>query len=388
MLFGLAALGGAVIFVVSFFAFVILGNDGPPAAGAGDASPMPSASATADPSSEGTPVPTAAPTPTPIPTPAGPPMEIAVGGWATVTDSELDLRRAAGPDEESVYRLAEGAIVNVAEGPTVVDGGNWYRVASLGGATGWASSGWETEPSLETIAAGPQLSECGQVQSAVFEVAGGVATPKDPLRIGDFALPATAFDAQTLGAIELVRGMGDEACFSARLGADGLPEMSAEIGVNACGHAVADGAIYRLEPTDDDSVPLAAQVMDPTVVHPALLDGGPTDTRMSTNLQTLMSVMANDGASGCVGVSVTQRSDATDSYRSLSTSQCSIVEAYDEYSLRFSPASGGPTAWIKLPAVDYPRGLAPSEVPVMISVDATASDQGQGANAYTSGACD
>jgi hypothetical protein len=369
--------------VVGFLVFSILGNDEPPAVAAGDVSPTPSASATAEPTTAATPVPTASP----IPTPAGPPIDVAVGGWATVTGGELQVRRAAGLGEESVYQLAEGAIVNVAEGPTVMDGGNWYRVASLGGATGWAPSGWEPEPYLETVAAGPQLAECGLVQRPVFEVAGGAVTPNDPLRIGSFALPATAFDAHSLGAIELMRGMGGEVCFSARLGADGLPEMSTEIGVNACGHAAFDGAIYRLEPTDDDSVPLAAQVMEPTVVHPALLEGGPPDHRMSSNLQTVMSVMANDGSSGCLSANVTQRSDATDSQRSLSTSQCSIVEAYDEYSLRYSPASGGPTAWIKLPGADYSRGISPSEHPVMISVDASASDQDRWAGAYSNGEC-
>ena len=369
--------------VVGFLVVSILGNDEPPAVAAGNVSPTPSASATAEPTIAATPDPTASP----IPTPAGPPIELAVGGWATVSGGELHVRRAAGPDEESVYRLADGAIVNVAEGPTVVDGSNWYRVASLGGATGWASSGWEPEAYLETVASGPQLAECGQVQGAVFAVAGGAATPNDPLHIGEFALPATAFDAQSLGAIELMRGMGDEVCFSARLGANGLPEMSTEIGVNACGHAVPDGAIYRLEPTDDDSVPLAAQVMEPTVVHPALLDGGPSNNRMSTNLRTIMSVMTNDGTSGCVSVNVTQRSDATDSHRSISASQCSIVESYDELSLKFSPASGGSTAWMKLPDLDYSRGISPSEQPVMISVDASASDQDRWAGAYANGEC-
>jgi hypothetical protein len=386
-LLGLAAIGGAVMVVVGFFAVSILGNDQPPAVAAGDLSPMPSASASSEPTTEGTPEPTASPIPTPVPTPAGPPIEVAVGGWATVSGGELHVRRAAGLDEESVYRLADGAIVSVAEGPTVVDGNNWYRVVSLGGAIGWASSGWEPEPYLETVASGPQLAECGLVQRSVFDVAGSAVTPNDPLRIGEFALPATAFDAHSLGAIELMRGMGDEVCFSARLGSNGLPEMSTEIGVNACGHAAFDGAIYRLEPTDDDSVPLAAQVMDPTVIHPALLEGGPPDHRMSTNLQTIMSVMANEGGSGCLSANVTQRSDATDSYRSLSASQCSIVEAYDEYSLRYSPASGGPTAWIKLPGGDYSRGLSPSDQPVMISVDASASDQDRWAGAYSNGEC-
>jgi hypothetical protein len=372
------SMGLAILALSGFIAFSLLRPDAEPTVAA-----VPSATAStaavpsAEPSEAATAEPTASPIPTPEPTPAGPPAELAVGGWATVTVDELNVRRDAGPDEASVYRLVEGAVVHVADGPTVIGGGNWYRVASLGGATGWASSGWEADPYLETVTGDPTLSECGQVRRAVFDVVGGSATPHDPLRVGDYALPAAAFQDASLGAIELVRGMGDEMCFTARLGADGLPEMSTAVAVGACGHVEAEGSILRLEPTDDDSVPLASQVMESTIVHPALLDGGPADNRMSSNIRTVVGMMANDGTSGCLSVNVTQRGDAIESYRSVNVSQCSTVSLYDEFSLKLAPASGGPTAWIKLTAENFQVGQFPLGQPVQVTVDAGAGDRGR-----------
>ena len=107
--------------------------------------------------------------------------------------------------------------MTVAEGPQVVDGLNWYRVTSLGGAAGWAASGWEEEPYLETIASDPTLAECGQVRRS------GVRhnDRRRPERTMCFAsVPsrsrAGAFSDPSLAAIELYRGMGQEVCFTAR----------------------------------------------------------------------------------------------------------------------------------------------------------------------------
>jgi hypothetical protein len=380
----LGSMGLGILALSGFIAASLLGSDEEPAVAV-----LPTTSATVRPSDSPEPTPppqTASPSPTPDPTPeptpAGPPTEVVVGGWATITVGELQVRRAAGQDAESVYRLVRGAIVNVAEGPTVVAGGNWYRVASLGGATGWVASGWEANPYLATIAADPRLSECGQVRRAVFDVATGSVQPNDPLRIGDFALPAAGFQDASLGAIELLRGTGQEVCFTARPGSNGLPEMSVDLSVYACGSAVAQGGTYRLEPTDDDRVSLASQVIDPTIVHPALLDGGPADNRMSSNIRTIVSMMANEGTSGCLSISVTQRAGAIDAHRSVSVSQCSIVELYDADSLKLSPTSGGPTAWIKLAASNYQPGLFPLDRPVFVSVDASASARDRWAGAW------
>jgi hypothetical protein len=351
-----------------------------PSATASNAAPS------AEPTEAATAEPTASPIPTPEPTPAGPPSELAVGGWATVTVEELNVRRDAGPDAASVYRLVDGAVVHVTDGPTVINGGYWYRVASLGGAIGWAASGWEVEPYLETVSGDPTLSECGQVRRAVFDVVGGSATPHDPLRVGDFALPAAAFGNLSLAAMELVRGMGDEMCFTARIGADGLPEMSTELAVSACGHAEAEGSLFRLEPTDDDSVPLASQVMESTIVHPALLNGGPADNRMSSNMRTVAGMMTNDGMSGCMNANVTQRGDAIESHRSVNVNQCSVVSLYDKFSIKLAPASGGPIAWIKLPSANFQPGLFTTGQPMQVSVDANASDRGdQWAGAWPTG---
>jgi Bacterial SH3 domain len=368
----LGGMGLVIILLAGVIGFAVLGGDDDVAVVSPPPSGTPPATQASTAPSDPSPDPTVSPEPTPEPTPAGPPAQVAVASWATVTLDEIDVRDAPDASEASVYRLVRGAIVHVAEGPTAVDGENWYRVVSLGGATGWASSGPEAAPALETIARDPTINECGQVRRAVFTVESGAATPNEVLRVGDFALPASAFDDVTLGGAELVRGMGDEMCFTARLGSDGQPELSTQFSVSACGHATRDGLLYRLEPTDDDDIPLASQVMEPTVVHPTLLEGGPADNRMSTNIATVVSMLTNDGTSGCLHINVTQRADAIDVTRSASARQCSVVNVYNQDSLKLSPAAGGPEAWIKLNAANFQRGLFPLEEPIDVSVDAYA----------------
>jgi hypothetical protein len=384
----LGSMGLAIVALAGFIGFSLLGSDAEPAVGV-----VPSATESSEPTETPaatgtvTPEPTASPDPTPEPTPVGPPAEIAVGGWATVAVDELNVRSGPGANESSVYRIVRGAVVNVAEGPTTVRGENWYRVASLGGAAGWASSGPEAKPYLEVVSRDPTIQACGQVRRAVFSVADGTATPNEVLRVADFALPAAAFRDVTLAAAELVRGMGDEMCVTARLGADGLPELSTELAVSACGHASVQGGLYRLEASDDADIPLAAQVMEPTVVHPSLLVGGPADNRMSSNIATIVSMLANDGSGGCLNVNVTQRGDSIDTSTSASIQQCSVVHTYSEHSLKLSPAGGGPEAWIKLSSADYQRGRFPLEEPVQVSVDASVHDDRPWANAWPYGPC-
>jgi hypothetical protein len=367
---GLGLAGLAAIFLLGFFVFTVLLGDQPAVAAA--ASPTAKATAVVTPSADATTNPS--PSPTPEATPTGPPQEFDAGGWATVAVDELNVRVAPGTDAASDSILVRGAIVHVIEGPQVVGDLNWYRIISLGGAAGWAVSGWEAEPYLEAFTRHSTLTECGQVRRPVFDVTAGSATPNDPLQIGEFALPTGAFSDLSLAAMELYRGMGQEACFSARLGPDGQPDLSAELGVSACGHASVDGSIYRLEPTDDGSVPLASQVMESTIVHPALLNGGPADLRMSSNILTIVSMMTNAGTSGCMSVNVTQRADATESYRSVQATQCSLVNLYNRDSIKLSPRSGGPEAWIKVPASNFQPGLFPIGQTVTVSVDASVDD--------------
>ena len=155
------------------------GLDDEPALAAGAGSPTPTASPSAEPTIAATPEPSATPEPTPEPTPAGPPVELAVGDWATVTADELKVRAGAGEDQDSTYTLIRGAVLTVAEGPQAVDGANWYRVASLGGAAGWVSSGWIANPSLETILNDPVLIRCGEVANPVFDIVDGAPVPRE-----------------------------------------------------------------------------------------------------------------------------------------------------------------------------------------------------------------
>ena len=258
------------------------------------------------------------------------------------------MRGAAGTEAASNYILVKGSVVQVAEGPTVVADLNWYRIASLGGAVGWVTSGWVAEPFLTTLVEDPILIRCGEVGSPVFDVVNGVPTPHDPIAIGELALPAAAFSDESLAAIELIRGVGGEACFSAQVGSDGVPAISTQLDANACGHAVADGSFFRLRPAAGQNVGVEAQVKDPAIVHPTVLAGGPPDNRKSSNLRTLVTMMANPDATGCVHLNVTEDAGGVEAYRGADMTQCSIVSEYNDINIKLRPAAGGETAWIKL----------------------------------------
>ncbi len=373
---GILALGG-------FIVASLLRPDEPVSAAVPTASASIDLDLGADPSSDATSEPTASPIPTPVPTPAGPPAEVAVGGWATVTVAELNVRDAAGSGNDSVYRLVEGAAVNVAEGPILVDGANWYRIASLGGAVGWASSGWVAEPFLETLVDDPTLIRCGTVGRPVFEVVNGSPEPHDPLHIGDLAVPVAAFSDLALGVIELQRGMGQEACFSAQQGPNGRPVIRTELSAVACGHAVAEGGFFRLRPGSGPNVSISSQVKDPVILHPSVLVGGPQDDRKASNLWTIVSMMTTDGGNGCINASVVENATGTQEYRSANVAQCSIVSEYNRDSLKLRPASGGGVAWIKLTGDAYQEGQFPLDTPIAVGVSADTSNDAHSAYAWS-----
>ena len=382
----LGSMGLAILALSGFIVTSLLRPATDRSLAAGSAAPSSTAdvvvtSPSASPSGE--PTVTPSPSPTPEPTPAGPPQDLAVGAWATVAVDELNVRRAAGTDETSNYVLVRGAVMHVADGPTVVGGLNWYRIASLGGAVGWVLSGWEAEPFVSTLVEDPVLIRCGEVERSVFDVVNGVPTPHDPIRIGDLALPAAAFSDLSLGAIELLRGVGGEACFSAQVGSNGVPAVSVQLAVSACGHAVADGSFFRLRPAAGQEVAVDAQVKDPAIVHPAVLVGGPPDDRKSSNLRSIVAMMASgEDATGCINLNVTEAADNTEAYQWVETTQCSIVHEYNEHNIRLSPTAAGDTAWIKLSSQAYEPGRFPLNVPVRVSVNASASDESRDAYAW------
>jgi hypothetical protein len=378
----LASVGAVAILAISFVAFSILGNDNPPAVAADDSSPTPTAIATAEPTISATAQPTASLEPTPEPTPAGPPVELAVGDWATVTVDELHVRAAAGDNQESRYQLVRGAVLTVAEGPQAVNGGNWYRVASLGGAAGWVSSGWVADPYLETILNDPVLIRCGEVANPVFDMGSGGPVPRDVLRVGDFAVPSNKLDETTLATIELARGIGAEVCVTAQVGSDGLPFLRSEPNATACGHAVADGGAFWLRPAAEQDADVASQIKDPALVHPIIFTGS-ADNRQSSNLRALLTMMSHEGAAGCVHASVNSDSNGVTIYRNASIEQCSIVTEYSDIMLKLHPAAGGPTVWIKLPKDGSDRDEIPLNKPIEVYVSTDVSPDGIWSNAWS-----
>lgn len=385
LLIGLGAGGLLLLVIGGLVAGALLSPDGGTAIDATSQSASPTAPLSVSPTPSESTV-TASPSPTPVPTPAGPPQEVPVGAWATVTVDELNVRSAASTDTTSNYLLVRGSVVHVAEGPTTVAGLNWYRIASLGGAVGWVFSGWAAEPFVTTLVDDPTLIRCGEVGRSVFDVVNGVPTPHDPVAIGELALPAAAFSDLSLAAIELLRGVGGEACFSAQVGSNGVPAVSVQLSVSACGHAVLDGDFFRLRPAAGQNVQVEAQVKDPAIMHPALLVGGPPEDRKSSNLRSVVSMMANGAdATGCIHLNVTEDGSGVEAYRTVETSQCSIVSEYNNDSIRLSPAAGGETAWIKLTSGGSPPGAFQLGVPVPVVVNTSTSDERRDAYAYPGG---
>jgi hypothetical protein len=121
------------------------------------------------------------------------------------------------------------------------------------------------------------------------------------------------------------------------------------------------------------------------VLHPALLVGGPPEDRKSSNIRTLVAMMANEGVTGCIHTSVVEGRSGVSGYRSVDVSQCSRVHEYNADSLKLSPASGGDVAWIKLTADGYQPGLFPLETPVFVLANAHADDRGRSAYAWVGG---
>ena len=377
------AVGVVAVLAISFITFSLFRSDDPPAVGGGDASPTPSASVSAQPSADETPAASASAEPTPEPTPAGPPVELAVGDWATVTVDELDVHTAPGEDQESLYSLVRGAVMTVAEGPRVANGANWYRIASLGGAAGWVSSGFASEPRLDTILNDPVLIRCGDVANPVFDMVDGVPVARDVLRIGDFAVPANKLNERILATIELARGVGAEVCVTAQVGSNGLPFLRSEPSATACGHAVADGQAFWLRPDANQDADVSAQVKDPALVHPVLMSG-PAGHRESSNLRSILTMMSNDGAAGCVSAGINFHANGFDSYRGASIEQCSVVSEYNDIMIKLRPAAGGSTVWIKLPKNESSRDEIPLDIPIDVYVNTDVSRDGIWSNAWSS----
>jgi hypothetical protein len=264
-----------------------------------------------------------------------------------------------------------------------VDGVNWYRVASLGGAAGWVPSGWIANPALETILNDPVLIRCGEVANPVFDIVDGAPVPREVLRVGDFAVPSNKLNTVTLATIELARGIRAEVCVTAVVGSNGLPVLRSEPQATACGHAVADGQAFWLRPAADQEVDVSNQVKDPVVVHPALLSG-PADQRQSSNPQSMMTMMSYEGADGCVAANINVDEDGVHSHRGVSMEQCSVVSEYNDMNLKLHPAGGGPTTWIKLPKDGSNSSEIPLDIPIEVYVNTNVNPDGIWSGAWTS----
>ena len=376
MLVGLGSAGAIALVLIGFIAFSVFGGEDEPRSLGGDASPTPTASPSAEPTTAATPEPTASPEPTPKPTPAGPPVELAMGDWATVTVDELQVRAGAGENQASTYRLVRGAVMTVSEGPQVVNGANWYRIASLGGVTGWVTSGWVADPYLETILNDPVLIRCGEVANPVFDMVDGAPVAREVVRVGDFAVPSNKLDVTTLAAIELARGIRAEVCVTAQVGSDGLPVLRSEPRANACGHAVADGQAFWLRPAADQEADVSSSDQGPGARPP----DPPGRAGRESAVEQPAVAADDDVARGCRRLRPGEHQHRLGRRRRAIAArrieQCSIVTEYNDLNLKLHPAAGGPTAWIKLPKDGSSRDDIPLERPIEVYVSTDVNPDG------------
>jgi hypothetical protein len=295
-----------------------------------------------------TPDPTAtqAPTlsPTPIPTPAGPPNEIDPEGWATVTVGELNVRDEPGLESRSGSRLVRGAVGHVVEGPVEADGYLWYRIVSLGGTRGWAAAGTEASPFLRTLSQDDVLVHCDTVTTAAWSDPDGDVRAIDPIRIGDVAVPAQAFDDFELGVLNLLYGTGGEACITAIADVAGTPIVYADMLGIACGRAahVADRETIALYPAAGQDVIAEYQVKRETIVHGVLssaVDTSPT----GQNLRGILEIATFDeGARRCVHARSTEGPEGVDRFQQVDGHQCLVVEEWTPNSVRLATPSSDP----------------------------------------------
>ena len=385
----LVALGGGgllLLFIGGFVAASVLGGNDDPELAVASSTPRASASGTPQPSESAVVSPSATPSQTPSPTPAGPPQQVALGSWATVSTGELNVRSQAGTHSQSNYLLVHGAIVQVTEGPSVVDGLNWYRVASLGGASGWVTSGWVAEPYISTLVEDPTLIRCGKVGRPVFDIDNGRPVPHDPVAIGDFALPAAAFSDLSLAAMELLRGVDREACFTAQLDATGTPVVTTQLDVSACGRAVRDGSFFRMRPATGQNVPTEHQVKDPLVVHPSLLESPVPDDPMAANQRNVMLLIAErEDQTGCLFAGVNESADVVTRQTSINTSECFLIYEHGVDGMTIGPAAGGDSKRILTSEGSSPPFTWALNTPVPLSVSAGSYPVAPGADPVSNG---
>ena len=150
--------------------------------------------------------------------------------------------------------------------------------------------------------------------------------PHDPIILGDLALPAAAFSYVALGAMELLRGVGGTACFTAQVGPAGVPAVDARLTANACGHAVVEGDLLRLHPAAGQT-PGVPRLMERRSCTPRCWRARSADDPLEANLRNVVDLMgAAADSSGSIHFGVPlERGSRVSHETSVDTRQCFIV---------------------------------------------------------------
>jgi hypothetical protein len=266
------------------------------------------------------------------------------------------------------------------------EGYAWYRVVSLGGTRGWVASGTVAEPFATMLTSDPDLVRCGTIESGVLTVAGSTITPKDPIRIGDLAVPASAFDDEQLGAFELLRATGEEACFSASMASDGAPRVRTQINYYACGRPDLDDDLIRLRPAPGMDAVVEYQVKDVAIIHPAVLDRAGPDDPMSANFRAVLRWMGLGGAAGCLNHGVQGGPDDVIGGLQIDAKQCTVIESVTSDRVVLRPASSTESVTLVMPvSVDPTLPIGQPTGVIIFALDGTNQRSvGVGPNAMVS----
>ncbi|MGH2455646.1 MAG: SH3 domain-containing protein, partial [Candidatus Limnocylindria bacterium] len=308
-----------------------------------DASPSATPTAAATPTAEPSTSPSPSSSPDSTPVPSRGPLQSLGDGWVTVSVGQLNVRAEPSLDATSQVSLVEGAVARLLEGPTPADGYDWYRIVSLGGARGWAASGTQDDPFMVPLVEDETLLHCDQVTGDVL-IAGSGDSPvaADPIRIGELAIPASAFDEIELGTLELLRAIRGEACFSAQMGANETPTVYAQLMAIACGRPDEAGGVLRLRPALGQDVVVEYQVKDSAIVDPAVLSGWPGDSAMASDMRSVFSLAARgEDAHRCIHTRVTEGPGESSWFRQVDGKQCVIVDSWTAGSTTVRPSTGG-----------------------------------------------
>ena len=271
--------------------------------------------------------------------------------------------------------------MTVSEGPQVVGGANWYRIASLGGVTGWVRSGWVADPYLETILNDPVL----------------IAAARSPIRCSTWSM-APQWRARSCGwATSPSRATSSTAPWPPSSG-PGNPRGSVRDGAGrlrrASGTPVGTGS-ERMRPCGGRRTSLLAATRSrpggrrfPADQGPGTRPPDPPGRAGGESAIEQHAVAADDDvARGCRGLRPGQHQHRRRRGPEPSRRDHRAVQHRDRVQRpesQAAPCRGWSTAWIKLPKDGSSPDDIPLERPIEVYISADVYPEGISSYAWSS----